>query len=545
MKALRLLGLCALFGVLGGVIGYLLLPERSPEAASLPNIRILGRPVDPGRDPHATAVAVARAYLHDHVRVTGPVIVREQTGDRFREHEETRTLDVARETLGARIDVNLLAHLLSAATDPTSPLLRHHAAIAPGQPVDLPLPVHVDAAIATPQLLQLKEEVDHAPVDARYDAQEHHVVPEQAGRYMDLYATLARIDEALARGQSDVPVVLSTSPPRLRASQIAAMHVDEVLGWFETNYNADESHRDRTYNLHLAASRIDGYVWLPGEELDFNAIVGDRSEANGFRMATVISAGELIDGVGGGTCQIAGTLHAASFFAGMEMVERHPHTRPSGYIKMGLDATVVYPALDLRMRNTLPFPVVLHTRLGQGLARIELLGERRTRAVTFTRKIMHIDRFEERDVPDPNLPPGVRVLTQRGIPGFRVRRYRIVRDGDQAVRERWEDAYPPTVQIWHVGIGGGTGRAPNQDDHPEYTADQYMATTQTPNEPRMQEVRRPGVTGQPGWMVREGLSRALPASVEQQMDAARQAIRDRTQQSLQRAGARPAPGGRR
>lgn len=537
MKALRLLGLCALFAVLGGVVGYLLLPERSPEAATLPNIRILGRPVDPGADPHATALVVARAYLHDHVHITGPVIVREQTGDTFREHEETRTIDVSRETLGARIDVALLSHLIAAATDPSSPLLRHHAAIAPGQPVELPLPVHLDATVAEPQLMQLKEEVDHAPVDARYDAESRRVVPEQSGRYMDLYATLARIDEALARGQSDVPVVLSTSPARLRASQLANMQLNEVVGWFETNYNADPTHRDRTYNLHLAASRINGYVWLPGEELDFNDIVGDRSEANGFRMATVISAGELIDGVGGGTCQIAGTLHAASFFAGMEMVERHPHTRPSGYIKMGLDATVVYPALNLRMRNTLPFPVVIHTRLGQGLARIELLGAHATRSVTFTRKIMHIDRFEERDQPDPNLPPGVRVLTQRGIPGFRVRRYRIVRDGDQAVRERWEDAYPPTVQIWHVGVGGGTGRMPNQDDHPEYTADQYMATTQVPGDPHMQEVRRPGTTGTPGWMVREGLTRALPASVEAQMAAAHDA--------RAAANARPAAGGHR
>jgi vancomycin resistance protein YoaR len=547
MKALRLLGLSGAFAVLGGAIGYLLLPERAPEAAAMPHIRILGRPVDPGRDPHATALAVARSYLHEHIRISGPVIVRERSGDTITERESTRTVDVTREMLGARVDVNLLAHLLASATDPSSALLRHHAAIAPHEPVDIPLPVHLDTSIASPLLMQLKEEVDHAPIDARYDAEQRRVIPEQPGRYVDLYGTLARIDEALTQGRSDLQVVLSTSPPRLHGSDLANMDLDEVVGWFETNYNSDESHRDRTWNLHVAARRINGYVWMPGEELDFNDIVGDRSEANGFHMATVISAGELIDGVGGGTCQIAGTLHAAAFFAGMEMIERHPHTRPSGYIKMGLDATVVYPALDLRMRNTLPFPVVIHTHLDAGLARIELLGAHRTRTVTFTRKIMHIDRFEERDVPDPNLAPGARVLTQRGIPGFRVRRYRIVRDGDQAVRERWEDAYPPTVQIWHVGIGGGSGRAPNQDDHPEYTADQYMATTQTPGESRMQEVRRPGITGSPGWMVREGLMRPLPTQVEAQMAAARQAHRERVQQSLQRAATRsaaPAPGRR-
>ncbi len=523
MKALRLSGIAVLFAFVGGAIGYLLLPERAPQAASVQRIRVLGRVVMPGTNAHATAVAFARMFLREHVRISARVTLTEQTGDAIRHREETRTIERTREAFGVRIDTRLLSHLISAATDPTSPLLRHHAQIAPGQPVDLPLPVEVDGQTAFPLLMQLKEEVDHAPIDARIDVENRRVTPEQPGRHMDIYATLARLEEALRRGQSTIEAVVRTSPAGVASTRLSNVAMNEVVGWMETNYNADPAHRDRTFNLHLAASRINGYVWMPGEIIDFNSIVGDRSEANGFRMAPVISAGELIDGPGGGTCQIAGTLFAASFFAGMEVIERHPHTRPSGYIKMGLDATVVYPALNLRMRNNLPYPVVIHTRLGTGLARIELLGPRRLRTTTFVRKIMHIDPFAERELPDPNLPVGVRVLTQRGIPGFRIRRYRIVREGDQAVRERWEDAYPPTAQTWHVGTGGALGRAPNPDDHPEYTADQYMALTQAVGESRMQEVRRPGVSGTAGWMVREGLTRAMPPGVEQQMAAQRAA----------------------
>jgi vancomycin resistance protein YoaR len=510
LPPLPVLGL--VFASVGAFSGYLLLPEQSAAASQRPRIRILGREIQPGRDALATAREVSRAFLREHVRVTARVTVTTQQGEGFRSTEEDRVIDRTRADLGARVDERMLAHLIAAATDPTSPLLRHHATIAAGQPVELPMPVHLDGTVAFPLLMQLKEDVDHPPVDARLDVESRSVIPEQPGRYMDVYATLAKLDEALSRGQSDVQAAISTSPARVTRAQLAGVEMREVLGFFETNYNADESKRDRTYNLHLAASKINGYVWMPGEVFDFNSVVGDRSEANGFRMATVISAGELIDGVGGGTCQIAGTLHAASFFSGMEILDRRPHTRPSGYIKMGLDATVVYPSINLRMRNNLPHPVVIHTRLGGGLARIELLGPRRTRAVTFVRKIMHVDRFPSRDVPDPNLAPGQRVLTQRGIPGFRVRRYRIVRDGDQAVRERWEDAYPPTVEIWHVGTGGGTGGPPNPDDHNEYTADQYMATTQSPGETRMLEVRRPGMTGTPGWTVAQGFTRMPPTA---------------------------------
>lgn len=501
----------ALFALVGGASGYLLLPDRAIERVALPPIRVLGRELPPGRDPAQIARQFARSYLREHVRIAARVTVIVQEGEGIRQREEERVIDRSREDFGARVDERLLTHLIASAMDPGSALVRHHAATAPGQVVDLPLPVQLDGSVAFPLLMQLKEDLDHPPVDARLDVENRQVVPEQPGRYMDVYATLARLDEAMVRAQRTVEIAVSTAPARVSRQQLANIEMREVLGYFETNYNADESKRDRTYNLHLAASKINGYVWMPGEIFDFNAVVGDRSEANGFRMATVISAGELIDGVGGGTCQIAGTLHAASFFAGMDILDRRPHTRPSGYIKMGLDATVVYPSINLRMRNNLPHPVVIHTRLGGGLARIELLGPRRTRSVTFVRKIMHFDRFPSRDVPDPNLAPGQRVLTQRGIPGFRVRRYRIVRDGDQAVRERWEDAYPPTVEIWHAGTGGGTGGAPNQDDHPEYTADQYMATSQSPGEERMQEIRRPGVTGTPGWLVAQGFTRVPTA----------------------------------
>ena len=87
---------------------------------------------------------------------------------------------------------------------------------------------------------------------------------------------------------------------------------------------------------------------------------GARSEENGFHKAGEIFKGEMIEGVGGGTCQIASTLHAVAFFSGLDIIERLPHSRASAYIRPGLDATVVYPAVDLKLKNPFEFPVVIH-----------------------------------------------------------------------------------------------------------------------------------------------------------------------------------------
>ena len=203
------------------------------------------------------------------------------------------------------------------------------------------------------------------------------------------------------------------------------------------------------------------------------------------KVAKVIAEGEVVDGIGGGTCQISGTLHGAAFFAGLGIVERYPHTPQRLHIKRwGWTRPSCTRRSISEFRNSFPFPVVLHED-GEERHRAdaEILGPKRTRTVA--RLIRRIDAaipFEEVERPDKDLPNGLRVLGQRGVPGFKLRRYRIIREGDHAVRERWDDTYPPTSQIVRVGAGDmAKDSVKVQDDqHPEYVADELLVTTQGP-----------------------------------------------------------------
>lgn len=108
------------------------------------------------------------------------------------------------------------------------------------------------------------------------------------------------------------------------------------------------------------------------------------------------------------------------------------------------------------------------------------------------------------------------MLRQRGVPGFRVTRWRIVRDvaRNQAVRTRSEDVYPPTTQIWRVGTGGQAPEGyvpPEGDTHGEYTADEYLSVIQGVGVEGTQIVRRAGRSGMPGWTERMGYPRPDPA----------------------------------
>ncbi|GAC1548589.1 MAG: hypothetical protein NVS3B10_12160 [Polyangiales bacterium] len=423
---------------------------------------------------------------------------------------ESRTTSA--EALGARIDEARLEALVRDLADPNRALMRG----APAK-LELPLPFRLDPTVSLDAVVRLKEDLDRPAEDAKLDLNARRVLAEQPGRRIDVYATLGALDGVLRAGGARVEVPVEKVAPRLTREALAGVDLTDTLGDFETRYATDHKHVDRTFNLRLASSHLNGKVILPGETFDFNQVVGPRDEAHGYRVAKVIADGELVDGMGGGTCQVAGTLHGAALFAGLEIVQRTPHTRPSYYIKMGLDAAVAYPTIDLKLRNPFSFPVVLKETVAGGVVHAEILGPRRTRVVTFIRKIEEVVPFPEREVPDDRLPDGKRVLSQRGIPGFKVRRYRIVRDGPNAVREKSEDSYPPTTQIWHVGTGASVDSSKKlaEDEHPESVADVYLAITQGPGIGKptstddvlragptpsgTEEVRVAGETGTKGW----------------------------------------------
>src|SRR5690606_34979704 len=162
-----------------------------------------------------------------------------------------------------------------------------------------------------------------------------------------------------------------------------------------------------------------------------------------------------------------------AFFAGLDIVERYAHTRPSSYIKLGLDATVVFPTITFRFKNPFDFPVVLHQTVKDGVVRAEILGPDTGHTVTLIRRILQALPYEQVERPDDRLEQGKRVLAQRGVPGFKMRMYRIVREGAHARREKRDVIYPPTQQVVLVGTGETSSpKAPKDSPQPEYTADE-------------------------------------------------------------------------
>ncbi|HEY8943888.1 MAG TPA: VanW family protein [Polyangiaceae bacterium] len=139
----------------------------------------------------------------------------------------------------------------------------------------------------------------------------------------------------------------------------------EVLGesssplWTATSPAENKLVAGKVQNLRVAAARLDGRVVAAGETFSFWKAVGPPRRSRGFVSGRELREGCMIATVGGGLCQLSNALHLAALEAGMEIVERHAHTKavPGSIAATGKDATVFWNYVDLRFRAPVPFVV--------------------------------------------------------------------------------------------------------------------------------------------------------------------------------------------
>jgi vancomycin resistance protein YoaR len=418
---------------------------RDPGRA-LPGLRVDGQPVgDRGADVRATVEARARALEDRRVRL----VVRDGDGDATRTVLESSLGD-----LGVSVDVDAVTSraLRLGRTEDLLTRARMADRARRGE-LNVPLEPHVDARTVVERLLPFKEDLDTPPVAARLDLEKHAVVDERDGRALDPDGAADRIERAaLDPSVVEIELPFANVEPTVTRESLARIDISHVVSTFETYFSRRGDQGPRARNIEVAASHVDGLVIQPGAAISFNEVVGPRSEDNGFHKAFEILKGEMVEGTGGGTCQVASTLHAIAFYGGLDIIQRLPHSRPFGYIPPGLDATVVYPIVDLKLRNPYSFPVVVHATVLANKIKMELLGADKPVDVSFGRNVLSTTPFGRKVVEDAAVTKPRR--KQKGIDGMEIYRVRVVayHDGRRKV-EGGRDVYPPTTEIWHVPPG--------------------------------------------------------------------------------------------
>ncbi|MEE9384175.1 MAG: VanW family protein [Nannocystaceae bacterium] len=311
-----------------------------------------------------------------------------------------------------------------------------------------------DEPTALELLLELAPRVERPSLPTRLIAAERRLVPAVRGTTLLPYDSLSNVAIGLASRarEIDLAVQAKAAVDDPLAARVDARDVSTLLGTFSTPYSMGKERSDRTHNLKVGAASLENFVLQPGQTFSFNEVVGDRSADAGYRYAAGLAGGEVVDVLGGGICQISSTLFGAAFFAGLELVSARPHSRPSSYVDMGLDSTVVYPTVDMRLRNPYDHPVVFHMTVRQGHVRAEILGRERGFQIAFEREVTEVLPYRTVYRDDDRLQIGSEVVVQRGMRGFEMTRIRErLRAGERVSVEKWPLRYPPTRRIVRRG----------------------------------------------------------------------------------------------
>jgi vancomycin resistance protein YoaR len=247
-------------------------------------------------------------------------------------------------------------------------------------------------------LVPVKTQVDRLPSDAKFVFNDQTLqldVMQQSsvGRELDIDASIKAINEAVARGEHTVSLVINEAQPRVAATATGQELGITQLIWSETSYFYGSS-AERMQNIEAAARQYHGLLVAPGETFSMGEHLGDVSLDNGFAEALIIYGGRTIKGVGGGVCQVSTTLFRAVFNAGFPIVERTPHAYRVSYYEQnasggidprlaGLDATVYFPLVDFKFTNDSPHWILMETYMGSGSLTWKFYSTSDGRSVTY------------------------------------------------------------------------------------------------------------------------------------------------------------------
>lgn len=132
----------------------------------------------------------------------------------------------------------------------------------------------------------------------------------------------------------------------------------------------------KVQNLRVAARLLNGVEVVAGGVFSFWKQVGRTTLRRGFTQGRELRSGCLVPATGGGLCQLTGLLYEAALSAGLEVVERHAHSRtlPGVPLPLERDATVFWNYVDLRLRGDVAWRLEVELTAADLVVRLRRAG---------------------------------------------------------------------------------------------------------------------------------------------------------------------------
>ncbi len=268
---------------------------------------------------------------------------------------------------------------------------------------------------------KIHKEICKKVQDAYYTENPFKLYPEVEGVEFNIEEAKRILEE----DKEQYEIQLTITKPKVTMAQIGTEAFPDLLGTCSTRYDA--SNIERSTNLNIACQRINDKVILPEEIFSYNKTLGERTASAGYKKAKVYENGQVVDGIGGGICQISSTLYNVILKANLEAIERRNHQFITSYIPVGQDATVAYGVTDFKFKNTRKYAVKIEASCSNGIATVSIYGikEDNEYTVSFDTKTISTIPYTVKYVEDNSLAMGEEKVSQIGANGAITETYII------------------------------------------------------------------------------------------------------------------------
>lgn len=270
-------------------------------------------------------------------------------------------------------------------------------------------------------LEQIHSEIYKEVQDAYLTRDPITIHPEVEGIDFDIEEAKKILEET--KEKYEIP--LKITKPSVTTIDLGSEAFPNKLSTYTTRYDGGDE--NRSTNLEIACEKINDKIILPGETFSYNKTLGARTTAAGYKTAKVYENGAVVDGIGGGICQISSTLYNAVLKANLEIVERRNHQFITSYVPEGRDATVAYGVTDFKFKNSRKYAIKIKATASNGVAKIDIYGikEDTEYQITFDTKTISTIPFTTKYTDNITLPVGTEEIKQKGANGSVTETYII------------------------------------------------------------------------------------------------------------------------
>ena len=302
---------------------------------------------------------------------------------------------------------------------------------------------------------KMGQDVGHAAVNAKFSTKGGKVaiIPSKNGVGADPLVLSKDIVSVLESSKTPKVVAVKTTAvePKITTEKAQTMGIKERIGTYSTTFSP--GNKARVTNIQLLASSLDNILVAPGATFSFNGAVGERTAEKGYQEAGAIVDGELVEQLGGGICQVNTTLFNAVLLSGLPISQRINHSNYISHYPTGRDATVSWGGPDFKFVNNQKTWVLISSSYSNSSVTISLYGTDPGYDVSLsTSDWSNIKKYPTKEIKDPKLKAGTKVVESSGVDGGVISVTRTVKkDGKQVSQSKFTSHYQPKAQVVRVG----------------------------------------------------------------------------------------------